>query len=399
VHVLVLPSWYPTTEAPTNGVYFAEQARMLADDGTTVGVVYPEHQSLRHASPGALWRKRFQTGWSSASPPTLRRYSWNVWWRLPRGLERRIDDAVDLARRYVDQRGRPDLVHAHSAQWAGAAAARIKADLGIPYVLTEHFSGFHRGAVFSWQEAAVRTGLREADAVAAVSTALRDTLDARGLRDAADIAVCPNPVDPTVFTRPPAPRSSPPPFRIATVARLHGGKRIDVLLRAVALAFGDDPDVRLTIGGDGPARGDLRELAQQLGLSDRVSFPGALSRDGVRTLLWDAHLFALPSAYETFGVVLVEAMATGCPVVTTAAGGPTDIVTETVGRHLPGAGAAELAQALRDMRNSWGAMEPAAIRASALGRFGPETFLRQTRSLYRRALSSAGDAPARASSA
>jgi glycosyltransferase involved in cell wall biosynthesis len=385
MHVLVLPSWYPTTEAPTNGVYFREQAQMLADDGMTVGVVYPEHQSLRRFSPAAGWRNRFQTAWTDETPPTLRRHSWNVWWRLPQGLERRVEAAVNLAARYIDARGRPDLVHAHSAQWAGAAAARIRERFGIPYVLTEHFSGFHRDAVFSWQDDLVREGFEHASALAAVSAALRDQLVERTLAPRDAIAVQPNAVDPAFFTRPPSPRAASP-FRIATLARLHEQKRIDVLLDAFAAAFRDASETHLLVGGDGPARDELERQARDLGLADRTTFLGGLSRTQVRQLFWDANLFVLPSAFETFGVVLIEAMTTGLPVLATARGGPEDIVTPATGRHVEGADRHVLADALREMRASWSAYDPASIRADTVERFGPDAFLCRTRTLYRRAL-------------
>ena len=359
---------------------------MLAGDGMTVGVVYPEHQSLRRFSPATGWRKHFQTEWTDETLPTLRRYGWNVWWRLPQGLERRVEAAVDLAARYIGERGHPDLVHAHSAQWAGAAAARIRERFGIPYVLTEHFSGFHRDAVFSWQDDLVREGFEHASALAAVSTALRDQLVERHLAPHDAIVVQPNPVDPAVFTRPPSPRAASP-FRVATLARLHEQKRIDVLLDAFAAAFRDAPDTYLLVGGDGPARNDLERQAHDLGVADRTTFLGTLSRTQVRQLLWDAHLFVLPSAFETFGVVLIEAMATGLPVLTTARGGPEDVVTPSTGRCLFNADPDDLVDALREMRASWLTFDPASIRAATIERFGPDAFLRRTRSLYQRALS------------
>ncbi|PSQ91003.1 MAG: glycosyltransferase family 4 protein, partial [Bacteroidetes bacterium QS_4_64_154] len=98
MHVLVVPSWYPTTEAPLQGIYFAEQAQILHDHGLTVGVVYPEQQSLRHLSWDALRRKHFQTAWTTDHDvPVLRRYGWNVWWRAPPGMRVRVRQAVRLA--------------------------------------------------------------------------------------------------------------------------------------------------------------------------------------------------------------------------------------------------------------------------------------------------------------
>ena len=75
MHVLVLPSWYPTTEAPRTGIYFVEQIQCLQDHGLKMGVVYPEQQSLRRCSGAALRRKHWQTEWTDHfGIPTLRQY-------------------------------------------------------------------------------------------------------------------------------------------------------------------------------------------------------------------------------------------------------------------------------------------------------------------------------------
>jgi glycosyltransferase involved in cell wall biosynthesis len=387
MHVLVVPSWYPTTEAPLRGIYFAEQARCLQKRGLTVGLVYPEQQSLRRLSWEALRRKQFQTAWTTDhSVPTLRRYGWNVWWRFPPGMRWRVRSAVRLAHQYVDRHGVPDVIHAHSARWAGAAAAQMSDTFGVPYVLTEHFSGFVRDDLFPWRRSLFETGIQQADGLAAVSSVLKNALVDKDLADPEAIEIHPNPVRTSLFT-PPDERPAPPPFRFVTVAALNPRKNIGSLLRAFASAF-DQPDlqaVSLTIVGDGPRRGALETKAHRLGIDDQIVFRGRLDRPAVRNALWHAHAFVLPSRYETFGVALVEAMATGLPVVATRCGGPEDIVTKATGRLVPTADPAALAQALRTMRSHWAAYDQDSIRAHVLGRYGPEPFVQRTRSFYRRA--------------
>ncbi|WP_158666503.1 C25 family cysteine peptidase [Salinibacter altiplanensis] len=286
MHVLVVPSWYPTTEVPLNGIYFAEQARCLQADGMTVGVVYPEQQSLRRATVGALRRKHFQTAWTTDhGVPTLRRYGWNVWWRVPPGLRCRVRNAVRLARRYVDRRGVPDVIHAQSARWAGAAAARMSNALGVPYVLTEHFSGFQRGGVWPWRRPLVDRGLRRASGLAAVSVALKEALATRKGIASGDVAIHPNPVRASFFTRPPDGRPSRPPFRFVTIARLNSRKNIGGLIAALAQAFEGSNDVVLTVVGDGPQRAALEAQARRLNVADRVDFRGRQRRAGVRAAL------------------------------------------------------------------------------------------------------------------
>ena len=386
MHVLVVPSWYPTTEAPLQGIYFAEQAQILHDHGLTVGVVYPEQQSLRHLSWDALRRKHFQTAWTTDHDvPVLRRYGWNVWWRAPPGMRVRVRHAVRLAHQYVGRHGVPDVIHAHSARWAGAAAARMSDALDVPFVLTEHFSGFVRDEIFPWRWPLVETAYRHAHGRAAVSSILKDALAEHGLAAPNEIAVHPNPVRTALFTRPPDGRPAPPPFRLVTVAGLNPRKNVGDLLEAFAQAFAGSEAASLTLVGDGPQRGALEDHSRQLGVASQVTFRGRLERTAVRDALWDAHAFVLSSRYETFGVALVEAMATGLPVVATRCGGPEDIVTGETGRLVPAEDPKALAEALRTMRDRWASYDPDRIRASVLDRYGPEPFVRRTQSFYRRA--------------
>lgn len=390
MHVLVVPSWYPTAEAPLHGIYFAEQVRCLQDHGMTVGVVYPEQQSLRHLSWQAVRRKHFQTEWTSDyGVPTLRRYGWNVCWRFPPGMRWRVRTAVRLARQYVDRHGVPDIVHAHSARWAGAAAVRMSETFGVPYVLTEHFSGFVRDDIFPWRWSLVEAGFRHADGLAAVSSVLREAVTKKSLATAKEVAIHPNPVRTSLFTLPQAERPSPPPFRFVTVAGLNPRKNVGALLQAFAKAFDGSEAVALTIVGDGPRREALEKQARKLGLTSQIVFRGRLNRTEVRDALWNAHAFVLPSNYETFGVALVEAMATGLPVVATRCGGPEDIVADETGCLVPTNSPGTLAEALRTMRDQWASYDPARIRAYVLDTYGPEPFVRRTRSFYRRALNAA----------
>ena len=387
MHVLLVPSWYPTREAPLDGIYFAEQGRCLDRHGLTVGVVYPEHQSLRRLSWTALTNNHFQTEWHREDGlPTLRRHGWNVWWRCPPGLRLRVRAAVRLAHRYVERHGVPDLVHAQSARWAGAAAGRIGARYEIPSVLTEHFSGLLRDAVFPWRWPLLREGYRSAAAISAVSPSLRRAIVAHGLAPASTVSLLPNLAPPAFFAAPDSDRPAPPPFRVVTIARLTASKNVGGLLTAFAAAYeSGSVKMTLTVVGDGPERARLERTARRLGIGARVRFCGQVGRDTVRTLLWRSHAFVLPSHHETFGVVLLEAMATGLPVVATASGGPEDLVTPEAGLLVPPGDTDALADALATLREERASYDADAIRAYVRDQFGPVAFVRRTRALYRRA--------------
>jgi glycosyltransferase involved in cell wall biosynthesis len=113
---------------------------------------------------------------------------------------------------------------------------------------------------------------------------------------------------------------------IATVARLTPWKRIDSLLRAAAGLRRDGCQAHLVVVGDGDQASALVRLARALGLDGAVRFVGAVPQLEVGRYLQAADVFALPSSYEGFSHVLLEAMAAGAAVVATAAGGNTEVV-------------------------------------------------------------------------
>ena len=113
---------------------------------------------------------------------------------------------------------------------------------------------------------------------------------------------------------------------VKTLGRFVHKKGFDVLLHAAAHAVEQGVPFRLEIGGDGPERNALKALAKRLGIGDRVSFCGWI--DDVAAFLADADLFVLPSRIEPFGIVVLEAMACGVPIVATRVSGPLEILDE-----------------------------------------------------------------------
>jgi len=106
------------------------------------------------------------------------------------------------------------------------------------------------------------------------------------------------------------------------IGRLERRKGVAHLLRAFALLAPQFADLRLLIGGDGPERPALEQLAVALGVGARVSFLGYVSPASLPRVLASADVFCAPATYaESFGIVLIEAMATGLPIVAAANAG------------------------------------------------------------------------------
>jgi glycosyltransferase involved in cell wall biosynthesis len=118
-----------------------------------------------------------------------------------------------------------------------------------------------------------------------------------------------------------------PPY-VVSVSAYKEQKGLDVLLRAFRRLTASHPELRLALCGDGHLRPELERLALDLGIASRVDFAGPRTRAEVAGLLAGARAFVLPSRFETFGIAILEALASGVPVVATRAGGIPEIVTD-----------------------------------------------------------------------
>jgi len=147
-------------------------------------------------------------------------------------------------------------------------------------------------------------------------------------------------VDPAVYA--PAARRDDGTFRVLSVGRLVSAKGHGVLLEAVAIAARGGAPIRLTIVGDGPRRARLEALAAELGIAGQVTFAGAVAQDRLPAMFAAADAFCLPSFAEGLPVVLMEAMATGLPAVTTGVMGIPELVADQENGLLVPPGRADL---------------------------------------------------------
>ena len=280
-----------------------------------------------------------------------------------------------------------DVIHAHFTYPEGWVAARLGEQLGVPVVITEHASW--RGWA-DWQPRVLdraRWAVERSAAHVSVGTALRDEI-AEMTGDSARLHVIPLGVDETVFKFPP-PGQEKRPHQLLFVGAVRPVKGLDVLLQALAILASQGRPETLTVIGDSffsayvQARRDAERQVRELGLGDRVTFLGGMAQPDVARFMQQSALLVSPSRRETLGMVLVEALACGTPVVATRSGGPADIVTPEVGRLVrvedPGALAAAIAEVV-DSRNTF---DPRHLRAHALARFGWENVTNRYLALYR----------------
>jgi glycosyltransferase involved in cell wall biosynthesis len=372
--VIFIPSWYPSPVRPVAGIFFRDQAEAIAAAGADCAVLVAEQRAHRTALAASPFTHRFQVTESVVNGVReLRSHGWTVPSSLAR-TNKLIFEAQcrALARHWEARHPKPDIIHAQCAMWAGYAARAIATRWRVPYVLTEHMSDFARGRVRRWQKPLIVAANRGAVRLLAVSQAL--ARDIRPYADGRSVDVVPNVVD-TEFFAPGPSRADHAlsPFTFLSVGALVPNKGFDVLLRAFASAFSGDANVVLEIGGQGPERANLQQFACELGIAGQVQFHGSMSRQQVRTAMQRAQCFVSSSIVETFGVVLIEAMACGLWVIATDAGGPRDFVGGEVGELVTNGDERALALAMQRFHRSSAAIINSR-HATASHRFVVERF-------------------------
>jgi 1,2-diacylglycerol 3-alpha-glucosyltransferase len=270
-------------------------------------------------------------------------------------------------------RFQPEIIHAQHPFLLGDSALRLAARHGVPVVFTHHtlyeqYTHYMPLDSSALQAFVIELATRFANCcqgVIAPSGSVERLLVERGVT--ALIQTVPTGIDTRLFARASRTawrnRLSVPDDAVVLghVGRLAVEKNLPFLGTALARALQREPRAQALIVGDGPARGDLEKMLTDAGVADRAHFPGKLTGRRLRDAYAAMDVFVFSSKSETQGMVLVEAMATGCPVVALDASGVRDVVRDGVnGRLLPPAAKPEtvaraLVDAVRDdaMRARW----------------------------------------------
>ncbi|WP_426104724.1 glycosyltransferase [Massilia sp. TSP1-1-2] len=389
MHILIISSEpYLIPTVPLGGIFQQHQAMALHGHGMRVGVASGGLLPLRDLlSFRGRPRRELQSGVAIA-----RRFRKSV---LPLRFCRpghvdqiNVGELTAAVEQYMRDNGRPDCIHAHNLQYAGIVAAQVAERHRIPFVITEHNSSFLTGSYPQALAPQFAQALRASACNIAVSSALAKRLNVLFGKLAQPFMVVPNVIE-TDFAG--AVVAAPPgPFTFLSIGRLDTNKNHALLLRAFAAAFKGQP-VLLRIGGHGHEQARLRTLADDLGIARQVTFLGLLSRQAVASEMTGAHCFVLPSIKETFGVVVIEALSFGMPVIAAPSGGPGDIIDDANGIITADHADHTMADALRTMREHYGRYDRHAIARATVERFSPRAFCSVMAAIYQTAASTTKD--------
>lgn len=224
--------------------------------------------------------------------------------------------------RSLIKRAKPDIVHAHYASSYGLLGALAKTK--IPYIISVWGSDVYDFPnITPFGKQVIRYNLKKADYILSTSQVMaKETMK----YTCKSISITPFGVDTELFKPMVVPKSDE--FVIGNVKTLQPKYGIDVLIKATDIVIKNNPGkkIRLEIYGEGQQKEELVLLTESLGIKDKVSFKGFVQNDQLPIVYNSVSVSVSVSDSESFGVVAVEAMACGCPVVTSDADGFTEVV-------------------------------------------------------------------------
>ncbi len=389
MNIFHVPSWYPSKNNPIYGTFIQEQIQMLAGETpawnhaiSTWGQGDPDHMlwvgdHLKNI-PKLFTRRQFH----SEQSRNIFKYHQPAptWTRKVRNgnLNRLLRINEEHFEFFQNQVGTVNVIHAQATYPAALIAEYLSKKFNIPYFVSIRMSPFpfdeflsKNGELKSW----IRQPLENAKGLIAPSHSLKERLQRFGFTH---VHVIPNPVDASFFK--PLEGHSPEKITSLTIGRMVPQKGIDMLIQAIAEL---DKDVRVAfrVGGDGPQFKSYKKLAKEKGVEDRITWLGGLSREQVRDEMQRCSFYVLPSRHETFGNVLLEAMACGKPVVATKCGGPEDIVSSETGA-LCDLDIRGVQLGILDMLNRLDSYSQDQIRKHSIDRFSSNTFIESLKSIY-----------------
>lgn len=370
MHILVLSQNIPSG-GDIGGIFAFDQAKALAAYGHRVTFAVVDLRSIR---------RRRKLGLRHFNKDGIEVFSIAV----PVGaVAPELLDAVGkwaLCRLYTvieAEAGRPDVVHAHFLDM-GVIAADLCGREKLPLVITEHSSSINTDDLPKTTIKRAKYAYNSAKKVITVGGAL-----AKRIKKYTGIepVVLPNVLNIPAMAQELA-EEEKEGISFVSAGNLIKRKGFDVLIEAFEIVLKARPEATLLIMGGGPEEKSLKAQVKELGLGDIITFFGPYQRTDFARELAKADIFALATKLETFGVVYIEALSFGVPVVATRCGGPEDFVDESNGALVDVNDVQGLARAMIDVAENISRYNKEQIMATTRSRFSPGRIAQQLTEIY-----------------
>lgn len=311
--VLYIPLWYPSKRTKgVSGVFNREHVMAMKPyvDVTVLHFMTDYDRKglrldMRSFEDEGVLTYEITTGLSPIPKTSIFSWSYNLY------------RAIKMV---IAEIGRPEILHAQDDNsWVVGRYARKH---GIPYVISQHWTKILKGNLKWYEKELFKKSFKHACAVLPAQQNSKEAYKKFGLE--ANVIWLPNTYNPDVFYVGEVVREN----ILVHVSGMTPQKRVYDIVRAFGKMEKRYPDAKLILVGDGPNKKDIVTFVRENGLQDKIIFTGFLPKSEVARWMQKAKGFVFPSSYETFGCVLMEAMACGTPVLTTRVGGIPGVVPD-----------------------------------------------------------------------
>ncbi|MFB6340597.1 glycosyltransferase family 4 protein [Saccharicrinis sp. FJH62] len=374
-HILHIPRWYPGLNGPQGGVFISKH---IASSQNYRHSVINVNVSKGKEIP--LKRVLF------TSSENVNTYSY--FYRSGNKLFSSFNYCIGIyrcIRQLLKEKDKPDLIHAHVLLRTYVVAYVLHILFKRPYIITEHWSGYHYGLYHQKSKTyrfLLKLMLKKAEKVLVVSNRLRNDMLACIPLDKTKLKILPNVAENTSETKPQKQGST---IKIVTVADLKDNiKRVSGVIEAIKKFTNEN--IEYHIIGDGPDINTLKQLANQL-LNEKIYFYGELSNEDVLKKLPEFDFLIQNSQYETFGLVPVEALLSGLPVISTTTGCPEEVQLREAGIFIEPDQQEELMKAIDKMIHTFREYEVIPVQKIISQKFSAETVGAMQEQIYNDILS------------
>lgn len=382
MNILIIPAFFQTRKRATLGSFFLEQAKALRQNGHNVTILYCDTYSVKCVNEWIKYEEE-----NIVTTEGIRIFRKKSFCPLKHGMEGYrqafAKGIIELYQKHIKNE-KTDIIHAHCCVWAGYAAMQLSRKINVPYIITEHATLFqlHKNDISKKNNEKIKEAFKNAASVICVSRAFGELLS----EYRRDIKIVGNVVDCELF-KPVSDKIQDEGFSFLTIcymeeeAQLYK-KGLDTLLKAWKEVCLEYPFAKLFIGGGGQAQKKVIEWIREYNLQSSVELLGTLNREQVADKMQKCDCFVLPSRYETFGVVYIEAMSCGKPVIAVKNGGPDDFVKDFNGILIEPEQIKELEASMKQMITGKDKYNSHKIRNFVKDRFSQKAIAKQLEEIY-----------------
>lgn len=387
MNIYIIPAWYPQDDNDITASFFREQAQALSERGHNVTVIHIEPLSVTSVFSRPWHSKRT---WQDKNVRTIFH---KVIVPIPAKFSKAQDKYISnlfykIIRKQMqedkEQGIAPDLIHAHVSHSCAYYCVEPAKKLGLPLVVTEHYSGLVLGTATEKEYSRVAYTINNSDAFIFVGSRFQEYLCNRlGIKK--KTYVLPNMIDTDNYAL--NQNATNGIYTFLAAGHLKAHKSMDLVIKAFHKAFHNDENVKLVIAGDGDEYANLKNLIEALNEQSRIRMCGRYTREQSKELFSSADAFVLTSKVEPFGIVYIEALCSGVPCIGTKGQGADDIIDESNGFTVDYGDVDQLAERMQELYKNRELYKREEIRQACVDKFDKSSVCEKIEEVYKVLLS------------